>query len=164
LWLPRHHIQKSHICKPGNDCSVTGCLKSHLQHRTGTIPSNNARYFRFGWERVVYNTRIDSSTINYSSAAVSRIGIDVPQQGMTYACGFEVRAVYMCQDPQNGSGIAQCNGTVADFALINTSQPGMFSFTVTARDVAGNQSTKRGRYTLTAQYAGDTNFTKRCGS
>jgi hypothetical protein len=47
---------------------------------------------------------------------------------------------FSCADESGGSGLASCVGTPADGALLDTSTPGPVSVTVTARDVAGNQT------------------------
>jgi Ca2+-binding RTX toxin-like protein len=63
-----------------------------------------------------------------------------------YLQGAVVTADYACTDAD--SGIAACTGTVADGARIDTSRPGIHSFTVTARDRAGNDHTATVAYTV----------------
>jgi hypothetical protein len=63
-----------------------------------------------------------------------------------YLQGAVVTADYACADTD--SGIATCTGTVADGARIDTSRPGTHSFTVTARDRAGNDHTATVAYTV----------------
>ncbi len=66
------------------------------------------------------------------------IAIASPVQGVAYEKGAEVPADYSCSDP---SGVASCNGTVADGASIDTSSVGTKAFTVTATDSFGRTST-----------------------
>ena len=64
--------------------------------------------------------------------------------------GATVLADYVCADEAGGSGIASCEGTVADGSAINTATLGAKSFTVTATDNAGNPATKTVFYTVVA--------------
>jgi fructan beta-fructosidase len=59
-----------------------------------------------------------------------------PLQGATYNRNQKVPALYACLDLR--SGIAQCAGTVAVGQRIDTGSKGTKSFTVNARDQAGN--------------------------
>ena len=69
-----------------------------------------------------------------------------PANGATYALNQVVRASYTCTDAI--SGVASCVGTVADGASINTSSPGMQTFSVVGRDNAGNTTTQSTTYTV----------------
>jgi hypothetical protein len=57
-------------------------------------------------------------------------------------------ASYACAD--QGAGIAPggCTGPVASGAAINTSKTGTFYFTVTAKDLAGNTTSKTVSYVV----------------
>jgi hypothetical protein len=59
-----------------------------------------------------------------------------PLPGATYDRNQRVPALYLCLDLR--SGIAQCTGTVAVGQRIDTATKGTKSFTVNARDQAGN--------------------------
>jgi hypothetical protein len=59
-----------------------------------------------------------------------------PLPGATYDRNQRVPALYLCLDLR--SGIAQCTGTVAVGQRIDTATKGPKSFTVNARDQAGN--------------------------
>ena len=61
--------------------------------------------------------------------------------GATYALGEDASADYACSDEPGGSGIATCDGDVADGAALDTSSAGSRSYDVTAVDVAGNTTT-----------------------
>lgn len=60
-----------------------------------------------------------------------------PPEGAVYRQGQVVTASYSCAD-SGGSGVADCSGTVASGARLNTGTVGMRTLTVTATDVAGN--------------------------
>lgn len=55
-----------------------------------------------------------------------------------------VAAAYSCAD--SGSGVAECAGTIANGAALNTNAVGSFSFTVNARDNAGNTNSRTVNY------------------
>ena len=62
-----------------------------------------------------------------------------PVDGAHVKQGAEVVVDFSCGD-EGGSGLASCVGTVADGELLDTSQLGEVSVTVTARDHAGNET------------------------
>lgn len=76
------------------------------------------------------------------------IDLRTPPDGATYTVGDVVAADFDCTDEQGGSGVATCVGTVADGAAIDTSAAGPRTFTVTATDAAGNQSTASAGYVV----------------
>jgi hypothetical protein len=93
---------------------------------------------------------------NIGSATQTGIKIDTtpplvnllsPLNNFTYPFGTTVFATYSCSDAV--SGIASCTGTVPSGQRINTSTPGgPFSFSVTAVDLAGNQTTVTRTYSI----------------
>jgi DNA-binding beta-propeller fold protein YncE len=76
------------------------------------------------------------------------IDLRTPQDGAQYPIGTHVEADYSCADT-GGSGVASCDGDVADGEALDTSAVGTFSFTVVARDGAGNETTVTHSYTVT---------------
>jgi hypothetical protein len=75
------------------------------------------------------------------------ISITAPPNNATYRLGEPVRAAYKCADT-GGSGLYSCQGTVPNGSYINTSTVGSKSFTVTARDRAGNTASVTRTYTV----------------
>jgi Tol biopolymer transport system component len=65
-----------------------------------------------------------------------------------------VTASYACADEAGGSGLASCVGTVENGQRIDTSSVGTKSFTVTARDHAGNVGTKTVQYRVEYVFSG----------
>jgi hypothetical protein len=65
------------------------------------------------------------------------VTITTPSDGAVYVVGQVVLADYACADEAGGSGLATCDGPVANGDPIDTS-PGIHTFTITATDVAGN--------------------------
>jgi hypothetical protein len=62
-----------------------------------------------------------------------------PADGTRVKQGAELKVDFSCAD-DGGSGLASCVGTVADGELLDTSELGEASVTVTARDGAGNRT------------------------
>jgi hypothetical protein len=75
------------------------------------------------------------------------VDLRVPADGATFGRGADVRADYECAD-EGGSGLASCVGTVADGASIDTATLGQKTFTVTATDAAGNDTTVTHTYNV----------------
>ena len=67
------------------------------------------------------------------------IDLRVPADGASVARGAEVVVDFDCAD-EGGSGLASCEGSVADGAALDTSMLGDRAVTVTARDAAGNET------------------------
>jgi len=60
---------------------------------------------------------------------------------------FDAR--YSCEDEEGGSGVASCQGPVANGAAIGIGSTGSYDFTVTATDKAGNATSPTHVYTVT---------------
>ena len=75
------------------------------------------------------------------------ISITTPANGASYNVGQTVNADYSCNDT-GGSGLASCNGPVADGSPIDTATAGTKTFTVNAADGAGNPATSTRTYTV----------------
>jgi hypothetical protein len=59
-----------------------------------------------------------------------------------------VLAAFTCADPASGLGILTCSGSVASGRLLDTSRPGVHTFTVTATSLDGQVTTKIVSYTV----------------
>lgn len=79
-------------------------------------------------------------------ATSPRPTIITPANGANYARGQVVSANYSCSDAT--SGLTACAGTVANGAAISTATTGAKSFSVTARDSAGNQGSASANYSV----------------
>jgi hypothetical protein len=67
------------------------------------------------------------------------VALSSPADGARVKQGAELVVDFSCGDT-GGSGLASCVGSVADGQLLDTSQLGQRSVTVTARDNAGNET------------------------
>jgi hypothetical protein len=92
-------------------------------------------------------SEVQSKTFLIDTAlpTISLTGFD---EGQTFTQGQPVAVTYTCADEDGGSGIASCTGTTASGGNLDTSQPGTFTYTVTATDEAGNVATLTRSYTV----------------
>ncbi|MCA1684260.1 MAG: hypothetical protein LC708_03940, partial [Actinobacteria bacterium] len=74
------------------------------------------------------------------------IDLKAPVEGKKYRINQDVKAEFSCADEQGGSGLDSCVGTVANGTAIDTATAGNKTFTVTAKDKAGNASEKNVTY------------------
>ncbi|HYF44558.1 MAG TPA: S8 family peptidase, partial [Acidimicrobiales bacterium] len=77
------------------------------------------------------------------------VTLTTPPVGASYTQGQAVNASFSCSDT-GGSGLASCVGTVANGSPIDTATVGTRTFTVTARDNAGNDTVVSRNYEVTA--------------
>lgn len=97
------------------------------------------------------NTGTWSVMIKFDTTAPA-IVINAPDDGGIYILRQPVPAAYFCTD--GTSGVASCNGTVADGANIDTSSVGAHSFAVAAQDQAGNKASESRTYRVRYSPAG----------
>lgn len=74
------------------------------------------------------------------------IRIESPLDGAVYLLDEEVWADYSCTDGPGGTGVASCDGPVADGGRVDTGLVGHREFTVTSSDGAGNTSSATARF------------------
>jgi Big-like domain-containing protein len=80
------------------------------------------------------------------------ITVATPAQGATFVKGQAVTVSYSCTDDV---AVADCVGTLANGATLDTSTAGPGSFTVTAHDTSGNPATVTNTYNVVEQDPGD---------
>jgi hypothetical protein len=115
----------------------SGCTNAKVRNTTGSTYTCSA------------TNSVDSAqqsvTIEVDTVA-PKAAIKRPANGATYALNKVVLASYTCTD--GISGVNSCVGTVADGASINTSTPGIQTFSVVAIDNAGNTTNRSITYTV----------------
>ena len=79
------------------------------------------------------------------------VTITSPADGATYTPAQRRRPL-RCADEAGGSGLASCVGTVADGAAISTAALGAHTFSVTAIDQAGHETTTTVSYTVAGTF------------
>jgi hypothetical protein len=100
------------------------------------------------------NTSSKSVTYTVVDRAPPTISLAAPVDSAVYSLGQRVAASYSCQDQAGGSGLASCDGSVANGAPIDTSSFGEHSFEVRAADHAGNTASKVVTYTVRYDFDG----------
>jgi hypothetical protein len=123
----------------------------------GTGASVSHRYTN-GGKKTVTVMATDSRGLSRSRQFVvdvrgPAIRIKTPAGGAHYKRGKRVTASYSCSEPFGPAKIVSCKGPVADGHRINTSKPGRRSFTVSARDKAGNKASRTVHYTVSSTTA-----------
>jgi hypothetical protein len=78
--------------------------------------------------------------------------VATPAQGATFVKGQAVSVSFACTDDV---AVADCVGTLANGAALDTSVVGPGSFTVTAHDTSGNPQTVTNTYSVVEQDPGD---------
>jgi hypothetical protein len=131
--------------------SCTGSLPVGAPVDTGTA---GAKSFTVQASDKAGNTA--SKTVNYTVADTTApaITLTTPTQGAVYTLGQPVLADYSCADEANGSGVATCQGSVADGAALDTSRVGVKTFEVSTTDNAGNRGTTSVTYSVVYDFEG----------
>ncbi|MDA0172071.1 M14 family zinc carboxypeptidase [Solirubrobacter taibaiensis] len=83
---------------------------------------------------------VGSKTYSFETVAPT-VTLTTPADGAVYTQGQPVIVAFSCAD-EGGSTIASCVGTQANGAALDTATAGMKTFTVTAKDAAGNTTVK----------------------
>jgi probable HAF family extracellular repeat protein len=122
---------------PGFSNSYAVGINDHGQASGGSY--NNSSFFPS------FTPYTEHATL-WNDTTPPTITITSPAANATYQLNASVGASYACVD--SGSGVASCQGTVANGSPINTSSTGTKSFTVTATDNAGNPATLTVTYTV----------------
>jgi hypothetical protein len=97
--------------------------------------------------------RVDVKTAPPQDTTPPTVTIGSPADGSVFSVGQVVPADYGCADEVGGSGLATCDGPVATGTPIDTSL-GTHTFTATATDVAGNQTTGTSAYAVVGDLGG----------
>lgn len=93
------------------------------------------------------NRRETSVTYHVVDLTKPTVDLRTPPDGAVYAGGEQVPADFSCDDA-GGSGLASCAGDVDDGDAIDTQTLGDKTFSVTATDGAGNQTTVSHSYSV----------------
>jgi hypothetical protein len=97
-----------------------------------------------------------SKTVSYTVAdrTAPVITVTSPGEDAVYTLGESVLADYSCADEPNGSGLASCQGSVADDTPLDTKTVGAKTFEVNATDNAGNHATTSVSYSVVYDFDG----------
>ena len=98
-----------------------------------------------------YSIFLTGATCTPPDTTAPAIDLSSPLDGAEVARGAPLTVDFSCADEEGGSGLASCVGTVADGGLLDTSELGPESVTVTARDLAGNERSVTHTVTVVAR-------------
>jgi VCBS repeat-containing protein len=97
------------------------------------------------------NSGAASGSSNTGTVKIDTVAPDITitaPANATYLLNASVPSSYSCLDPIPGSGLDTCVGPVSSGSNFNTSTVGPKTFTVTATDVAGNQTIQTNNYSV----------------
>jgi hypothetical protein len=118
--------------------STTGCTAKTVAYDTKGVTFTCTATTQGG-------TKSGSTTIKRDDDA-PLLALLLPFDGFSVKLMAKLPAVYFCLDFV--SGIASCSGNVANGALLDTGSKGIKTFTVTARDNAGNTKSSTVQYVV----------------
>jgi probable HAF family extracellular repeat protein len=110
------------------------------------------------WISVISTDNANNSTsVTHAYTVVDvvppSVTIYAPPANAFYAQGDQVSTDYTCADRPGESGVSTCNGPVEAGTLLDTSTPGVHTFTVDASDHASNTISATHTYTVVAPVA-----------
>ncbi len=137
------HVTADYACadEPGGSGLAT-CTGSAANG--GAVDTSSVGEKTFTVEAMDNAGNAASKSVTYTvvDQAPPVISLTAPADGAVYELGEHVVAAYSCEDQPGGSGVAGCDGTVANGAAIDTSSLGEHSFEVTTSDRAGNTASR----------------------
>jgi uncharacterized delta-60 repeat protein len=133
-----------------DDGRVTGPPSTNYWN-TGVRVDGADRPLTLGWSYLINDAEVrrfeSGTTPPPADTTPPSIVIGAPVEGASHQIGSTVHALYSCADDE---GVSMCTGPVATGSPIDTSTLGPKTFTVTAADLAGNNSTRSVSYTVVA--------------
>ena len=143
-------------CTPGAYAVLTSCTASVDGKVVGSasgVPLSDAiGTHTFTVTASDADGQTSTQTVRYGSslAQLPLVSITTPVFGATYSVGQVVLADYACSAAgQGGAALRSCTGSVRSGRAIDTSSPGMHTFTVTAVDVTGQSNSVQLVYSVT---------------
>jgi len=135
----------------GFSCS-DGDGGSGIQYCEGTLPNgfplDTSHLGTFSFQVIAVDGANNLQAVNATYRVVDltppSIAITTPPDGATYGVGERVTVRYTCADA--GSGLHSCVGSQQKGAQLDTSHPGIFTFTVNAADLSGNTASSSTTY------------------
>jgi hypothetical protein len=127
---------------------------SGIQYCAGTQPNgtplDTSRLGSFTFQTFALDQAFNGTTRTVTYRVIDSrppsINVKTPADGASYGLGAHLSVNYGCAD--SGSGVRSCTGTSPSGSELDTSQPGSYTFRVTASDAAGNTATTTTAYTI----------------
>jgi len=131
---------------------IYSCTDGAGSSSPGVLDTSEAGNFTYAVTASSLDGQTSTTTINYTVAADPTATINSPPNGQTYRVGKNVTTTFSCSDGSYGPGIATCsdsNGSTSP-GLLNTSETGTFTYTVSALSQDGQTRTTSITYTVAA--------------
>lgn len=141
---PNTQFRLGRISGTGMPFPYQGVIDEATVYNRALAANEVAAIYNAGANGKCQNVDLDAPTIT----------VNTPTEGTVYVLGQTVLADYGCQDEADGSGLATCEGTIANGSAIDTATAGNKSFTVNTSDNAGNTDSVTVHYKVAYQKGG----------
>ena len=138
-------VPADYSCSDPGGSGIQGCIGDRqigAPIDTGTSGSHT-----FSVQAIDNSGNRTTKTVTYTVAGLPSVVVSTPSNGALYALNSSINAVYSCTD-NSGQGIRSCVGDAGNGAPLDTSTPGVHTFTVTATDNGSATSTRTVSYTV----------------
>jgi hypothetical protein len=95
-----------------------------------------------------FNVIVSGTAPKGGTPGAPKATITVPASGAKYRRGTTLRALFKCADGAEAPGITSCTGSNGNGSRLNTTTPGVHTFTVTARSSDGQIVSNTVKYTI----------------
>lgn len=95
-----------------------------------------------------FNVIVSGAAPKGGTPGAPKATITVPASDAKYRRGTTLRALFKCADGADGPGITSCAGSNSNGSRLNTTTPGVHTFTVTARSSDGQTVSQTVKYMI----------------
>jgi hypothetical protein len=131
---------------------ITSCTDSNgASAPSGSLDTTLPGNYTYTVTATSSDGQTGTASIAYTVASGPTAQITSPSSGGTYAVGQVVATSFSCSDSTFGFGITSCkdsNGASSPHGALDTSTPGHFTYTVTAKSADGQTGTASITYTV----------------